>query len=250
MIALLLSIQSGQMDYRRCHFTALKKIRVLIVDDSAFMRKVFEDLISSEPDIEVVGKARNGADAIRKIASLHPDLVTMDDEMPEMDGVEAAKQIHQEYPDVSIVMLTTFDDDEYVRDALSYGALGYLLKDIPPKKLIASIRAVKEGSVMMAPSIAKKLIRQVSVEPAKSPEEEKEKKEEKPQWLKDLSRRELEVLKLLAEGYDNRQISEQLCIAEQTVKNHVSEIYSKLGTHSRIKTMKMVQKIQYKDYLD
>jgi DNA-binding NarL/FixJ family response regulator len=202
---------------------------------------------SRAEDIKVVATASNGHEAVDKVAEFSPDVALLDVRMPEMDGVEAAKQIHQEYPDVSIVMLTTFDDDEYVRDALSYGAVGYLLKDIPPKKLIASIRAVKEGSVMMAPSIAKKLIRQVSVEPAKSPEEEKE---EKPQWLKDLSRRELEVLKLLAEGYDNRQISEQLCIAEQTVKNHVSEIYSKLGTHSRIKTMKMVQKIQYKDYLD
>ncbi len=226
-------------------------INILLADDQILFLESLKSVVESRAeDIKVVATASNGHEAVDKVAEFSPDVALLDVRMPEMDGVEAAKQIHQEYPDVSIVMLTTFDDDEYVRDALSYGALGYLLKDIPPKKLIASIRAVKEGSVMMAPSIAKKLIRQVSVEPAKSPEEEKEKKEEKPQWLKDLSRRELEVLKLLAEGYDNRQISEQLCIAEQTVKNHVSEIYSKLGTHSRIKTMKMVQKIQYKDYLD
>lgn len=227
-------------------------INILLADDQILFLESLKSVIESRAeDIKVVATASNGHEAVDKVAEFSPDVALLDVRMPEMDGVEAAKQIHQEYPDVSIVMLTTFDDDEYVRDALSYGAVGYLLKDIPPKKLIASIRAVKEGSVMMAPSIAKKLIRQVSVEPAKSPEEEKEeKKEEKPQWLKDLSRRELEVLKLLAEGYDNRQISEQLCIAEQTVKNHVSEIYSKLGTHSRIKTMKMVQKIQYKDYLD
>ena len=224
-------------------------INILLADDQILFLESLKSVIESRAeDIKVVATASNGHEAVDKVAEFSPDVALLDVRMPEMDGVEAAKQIHQEYPDVSIVMLTTFDDDEYVRDALSYGAVGYLLKDIPPKKLIASIRAVKEGSVMMAPSIAKKLIRQVSVEPAKSPEEEKE--EEKPQWLKDLSRRELEVLKLLAEGYDNRQISEQLCIAEQTVKNHVSEIYSKLGTHSRIKTMKMVQKIQYKDYLD
>lgn len=227
-------------------------INILLADDQILFLESLKSVIESRAeDIKVVATASNGHEAVDKVAEFSPDVALLDVRMPEMDGVEAAKQIHQEYPDVSIVMLTTFDDDEYVRDALSYGAVGYLLKDIPPKKLIASIRAVKEGSVMMAPSIAKKLIRQVSVEPAKSPEEEKEEKEEeKPQWLKDLSRRELEVLKLLAEGYDNRQISEQLCIAEQTVKNHVSEIYSKLGTHSRIKTMKMVQKIQYKDYLD
>lgn len=224
-------------------------INILLADDQTLFLESLKSVIESRAeDIKVVATASNGHEAVDRVAEFVPDVALLDVRMPEMDGVEAAKHIHKEYPNVSIVMLTTFDDDEYVRDALSYGALGYLLKDIPPKKLIASIRAVKEGSVMMAPSIAKKLVRQVSVEPAKSSGEGK--KEEKPQWLKDLSKRELEVLKFLAEGFDNRQISEQLCIAEQTVKNHVSEIYSKLGTHSRVKTMKMVQKIQYKDYLD
>ncbi len=223
-------------------------IKILLADDQILFLESLKSVIESRAEnIQVVATALNGREAIQMVEQYRPEVALLDVRMPDMDGVEAARQINERYPEVRIVMLTTFDDDEYVRDALNYGAVGYLLKDIPPKKLIASIQAVKEGSVMMAPSIARKLVQQVAAEPQGT--SKKSKSEEKPEWLKELSKRELEVLKLLGEGYDNRQIADQLYIAEQTVKNHVSEIYSKLGTHSRIKTMKMVQKFQYNDYL-
>lgn len=194
MIALSLSFQSGQMDCRRCHFTALKKTRVLIVDDSAFMRRFFEDLISSEPDIEVVGKARNGADAIRKTASLSPDIVTMDVEMPEMDGLSALKEI-MKGPPVSVIMLSTLTSSgaDITLECLETGAFDFVQKpssseplemDRIGKQLLAKIR-MANTSMIIQPQAPSKIEKQLSW---------KSKKEKAFKPLNRISRKKPELL--------------------------------------------------------
>lgn len=184
-------------------------------------------------DIKVVGVACNGEEALQLVAKLEPDVVLMDVRMPKMNGVEATKLIKEKYPETRILMLTTFDDDEYVIEALQFGAVGYLLKDMPPMELITAVRAVYEGGVLISPQVAEKLVEKLFQNTELSTSQPVEKKQE-PEWVKDLTSREKEILSMIAKGYNNEEIATRLYIAKQTVKNYVSMIYCKLGVRDRV----------------
>jgi DNA-binding NarL/FixJ family response regulator len=217
-------------------------IRVLIADDqSLFVESLATFLHNYAEDIEVVGLAKNGVEALEKAALLHPDIVLMDVHMPVMDGVEATGRLVKEQPGVRIIMLSTYDEDEYVRNALNLGAAGYLLKDISPTELIASIRALKSGVVQISPQIVAKLIQSLHVDDP-SPVQ---KIAERLEWFESLTRREREVFTLIATGYDNEQIAASLHLSEHTVRNHVSIIYSKLGVQDRFQIIQLANKIKF-----
>lgn len=221
----------------------MDKIRLLIVDDQVmFLESLSTFLRNYAEDIEVVGTARNGREALEKAAAFRPDIVLMDVHMPVMDGVEATGRLIESQPGVRILILSTYDEDEYVRKALKQGAAGYLLKDISPTELIASIRALKSGAVQISPQIVAKLMKSVTAEEP-SPEREIA---ERFEWFKSLTPREREVFTLIATGYDNAQIVEELHMAEHTVRNHVSMIYSKLGVQDRFQIIQLANKIRYK----
>jgi len=218
----------------------VSRIRVLLVDDQAlFVESLRTVLERSAEDIEVVGIARNGAQAVEAVAAAACDLVVMDVRMPVMDGVEATKRIRAIRPDARIMMLTTFEDDEYVKEALEHGAAGYILKDIAPAELIASIRVVAGGAFLIAPSVAKSLIRRAYLKPEFSPTPE-------PEWLRQLSRREREILGHLVEGRTNKEIAAELCIAEQTVRNHISVVYDKMGVPDRAQAVRLAREASTK----
>jgi DNA-binding NarL/FixJ family response regulator len=218
----------------------MEKIRLLIVDDQIlFLESLSTFLRNYAADIEVVGLARNGSEALEKAAALHPDIVLMDVHMPVMDGVEATGKLVASQPGIRILILSTYDVDDYVRRALKLGAAGYLLKDISPTELIASIRALKAGAVQISPQIVAKLMSSVlSEEPSAE-------REIRLEWLESLTRREREVFTLIARGCDNSQIAEELHMAEHTVRNHVSTIYSKLGVQDRFQIIQLANKIRY-----
>jgi DNA-binding NarL/FixJ family response regulator len=213
----------------------MSAIRVLLVDDQALFVESLRTVIEhSADDIEIVGIARNGAQAVEAMAATPADLVVMDVRMPVMDGVEATRRIREAHPEARIMMLTTFEDDEYVQEALEHGAAGYILKDIPPAELIASIRVVAGGAFLIAPSVAKSLIHRAYLKPEFSPVPE-------PDWLRQLSRREREILGRLVEGRSNKEIAAKLCIAEQTVRNHISVIYDKTGVDDRAQAVRLAR---------
>jgi len=220
----------------------LKKIKVLLVDDQTLFRESLRSVLETRAeDIEVVGVAANGNEALELLLPDLPDVVLMDIRMPEMNGVECTRIIKERYPEIRVLMLTTFDDDEYVVEALHLGAAGYLLKDVPPAELISAIRAVYEGGVLIAPQVATKL-----VEKLRHPEEntaDSRNKPPGPDWHRQLSAREREILQLIARGYDNKEIAKKLFIGEQTVKNYVSIIYYKLGTHDRVQVARMASEV-------
>jgi DNA-binding NarL/FixJ family response regulator len=220
----------------------MDKIRLLIVDDQVlFLESLSTFLGNYAGDIDVVGLARNGSEALEKAAELHPDIVLMDVHMPVMDGVEATSRLIKSQPGVRILILSTYDEDEYVRKALKLGAAGYLLKDISPTELIASIRALKSGAVQISPQIVSKLMKSVIGEEPSSARDISERME----WFESLTRREREVFTLIATGYDNEQIAKELDLAEHTVRNHVSTIYSKLGVQDRFQIIQLANKIRY-----
>jgi DNA-binding NarL/FixJ family response regulator len=213
------------------------KIRLLLVDDQKLFVESLKYVVEARAsDMEVVGLAEDGEGAIRMVERLAPDVVMMDVRMSGMDGVEATRRIHERWPGVKIVMLTTFSDDEYVHFAMKYGAVGYLLKNIPPSELIEAVRAVCRGGRPMAPSVADALREgKEAARPLAAQE----------RLLRDLSRREKEVLHLIVQAYDNRQIAERLGVAEQTARNYVSAIYAKLGVSSRMQLLQMMSEIQF-----
>jgi DNA-binding NarL/FixJ family response regulator len=219
----------------------MEEIKVALADDQVlFVDSLKTVLELSAEDITVVGIAVDGEEAVELVKTKHPDIVLMDVRMPKMDGVEATRIIQEHYPETQVMMLTTFDDDEYVLDALHYGAVGYILKNIPTSELVSSIRAIKNGTMQMSPTIAKKL-----VEYAYNPASKKRSSHagEPPEWLSQLSEREKDVLRLLVQGYHNREIAEQLFISEQTVKNHLSVIYAKLGVDSRAQAIHLLSEL-------
>ncbi len=221
------------------------KIRLLLVDDQVLFVQSLRTVIEIQAsDIEVVGTAGNGEEAVAIVEETRPEVVLMDVRMPVMDGVEAARLIHQRHPAVHLIMLTTFDDDNYVYKALSHGAAGYLLKDIPPSELIASIRAVREGPVLISPSIAARLAEQALHKGFPPLISESGDESDAAERMETLSRREREVLRLVAEGLDNREIAERLFLAEQTVKNHVSTIYSKLDVRDRVHLIRLAMRLK------
>lgn len=215
-----------------------KKIRVLLADDQLlFVQNLRTVLQFRTKDLEVVGIAQNGREAIDLVERFSPEIVLMDVRMPVLDGVESARIIHECHPDILILMLTTFDDDEYVHSALAFGAVGYLLKDIPASELIAAVRATHEGACPMSPEVMRKLAQASTWNAAPSAPQDAPANLVAP-WAQVLSKREREILRLIADGLDNAHIAERLFIAEQTVKNHVSNIYAKLGVENRIQAMR------------
>lgn len=219
----------------------METVRIILVDDQKLFVESLKSVIEARSEhIEVVGIGYNGKEAVDLVKKLRPHIVLMDVRMPGMDGVEATQIICKTYPETQVVMLTTYDDEVYVHDAMSKGAVGYLLKETQPSNLIMSILAVKEGSVLISPAIAKKLVKQLDnpLRPSSSTEQTLQKS-----WLDDLTRREKEVLLLLAQGYNNKAIAEKLFVEEQTIRNHVSMIYSKIGIHDRIEVMLLVNKM-------
>ncbi len=219
----------------------METIRILIVDDQRLFSESLANIIRNRaPNINVIGVVENAKVSIEYIEEYGiPDIILMDIRMPVMNGVEGTKIIKQLYPDVKIMMLTTFDDDEYVSDAIKYGAVGYLLKDMPPDELIASIHAVKGGTFQMSPSIARRLVQVRTSQIAESSESAPH---ELPGWYRALRVRERELLLLLCQGYSNKDISEQMNLAEQTVKNYVSHIYEVMGVDNRYSALKMALK--------
>jgi len=223
----------------------MKKIRVLLVDDQVlFVESLRTVLETRAADFEVVGVALSGREAIRLVVERHPDIILMDVRMPDMDGVEATRIIHEAYPDIHVLMLTTFDDDVYVVEALNHGAAGYMLKDIPPEDLIVSLRAVCSGSIIISPQVANKLLRNRESEPPAEEGVVTPPPASGESFLRYLSRREIEILRLIGQGADNVLIAKKLSIAEQTVKNHVSVIYSKLHVHNRMQAMKLANTLK------
>ena len=202
----------------------MAEIAVLIADDQRLMREGLATLLSLAPDIRIVGQAADGAEAIDLARRLKPDVILMDIQMPGTDGVAATQTIHLELPDTRVIILTTFDDDEYLLTGLRAGACGYLLKDMPSEQLAQAIRAAVRGESPIGPAVAAKLVSMVARMPAALA----------PIPLPDpLSEREIEVLRLMAQGYSNKDIAETLVIAEGTAKNHVSNILSKLDARDR-----------------
>jgi len=197
-------------------------IRVLLVDDQSLIRQGLKVLLELEPDLQVVGEAENGQRAIALVETLQPDVVLMDIRMPVMDGVAATREIVERFAGTKVLVLTTFDDDQYVAAALGYGGQGYLLKDTPSEELAAAIRAVHKGYTQLGPGLFEKAIAKIPTPPASPP----------PSWT-DLTPREQEVLRLIAAGASNREIATRLYISEGTVKNHVTRILSQLGLRDR-----------------
>lgn len=206
-------------------------IRVLIVDDQSLFREALRTLLSAYPDLEVVGDASNGEEAIRMAVQLNPDVVLMDLRMPVIDGVEATKRITQTTKKIKVIVLTTFDDDENVFEGLRAGAVGYLLKDVSSEKLTEAIRAAYRGEYFLLPSIVAKVVNEFSKISHPAPKNF-------DNFLSDpLSPREIEILRLVATGASNREIADKLVISEGTVKNHLSNILGKLGVHDRMQAV-------------
>jgi len=207
-------------------------IRVLLADDQTLIRQGIRLLLEIEEDIQVVGQATNGREALEQVESLHPDVVLMDVRMPEMDGVEATRELSRRFPEVKVIILTTFEDDETVFDGLKAGARGYLLKDISSEEMAAAVRKVAGGEALIEPRLTRKVLAEFSRMAAASEGHGPAKTGEAGLPVQ-LTEREREVLNALAQGLSNREIAEQLVITEGTVKNHVSSLIDKLGVRDR-----------------
>jgi DNA-binding NarL/FixJ family response regulator len=202
-------------------------IGVLVVDDQSMVRAGFRMLLGGEPDIDVVAEASNGREAVEKAARFKPAVVLMDVRMPELDGLQATRQILAANPRARILILTTFDLDEYIYEALSAGASGFVLKDDPPEQLIAAIRTVAAGDALLSPSITHRVIRQFAGLARPAP----------PKELEELTSREMEVFRLIALGLSNAEIGEQLFISDTTVKTHVTHVLQKLNLRDRVQAV-------------
>jgi DNA-binding NarL/FixJ family response regulator len=202
-------------------------IRVLVADDQSMVRAGFRMLLSHEEDIEVVAEASNGLEAIDKAARFRPTVVLMDIRMPELDGLEATRRILAADRAARILILTTFDLDEYVYETLRAGASGFVLKDDPPEQLLAAIRIVAGGDALLSPSITKRVIKQFTRVPQATP----------PRKLDDLTERELDVFRLIAGGLSNAEIGRELYISDTTVKTHITHILQKLSLRDRVQAV-------------
>ena len=202
-------------------------IRVLVADDQSMVRAGFRMLLAGEEDIDVVAEASNGLEAVEKAERFHPDVILMDIRMPELDGLEATRRILATDNGARILVLTTFDLDEYVYEALRAGASGFVLKDDPPEQLIAAIRIVAAGDALLSPTVTKRVIKRFTRTPRPAP----------PKGLDDLSDREREVFRLIARGLSNAEIGQELYISETTVKTHVTHILQKLDLRDRVQAV-------------
>jgi DNA-binding NarL/FixJ family response regulator len=204
-------------------------IRVLICDDQPLVRAGFRTILGSKGDIEVVGEAENGADAVTLAERRHPDVILMDIRMPVLDGVEATRRLVAAGTSARILVLTTFDLDEYVHAAIRAGASGFLLKDVTPAKLLEAIRIVAGGDALLAPSVTRRLLERFAT--TLPPDEDSS------DALADLTSRETEVLRLLAAGMSNAEIASELVVSEATVKTHISSVLRKLGLRDRVQAV-------------
>ena len=202
-------------------------MRVLVADDQSMVRAGFRLLLSGEDGIEVVAEAENGLEAVDKAARFQPSVVLMDIRMPELDGLEATRRILAADPGARILILTTFDLDEYIYEALRAGASGFVLKDDPPEQLIAAIRTVAAGDALLSPAVTRRVIQQFTRIPRAA----------QPSGLEQLTGRERDVLRLVAQGLSNAEIGEQLYIGETTVKTHVTHVLQKLQLRDRVQAV-------------
>jgi DNA-binding NarL/FixJ family response regulator/class 3 adenylate cyclase len=206
-------------------------VRIVIADDQALVRAGFRMILEAETDIEVVGEAADGGEAVAEVRRLRPDVVLMDVRMPELDGIEATRRLLGEGAiPTKVVMLTTFDMDEYIYEALRAGASGFLLKDVPPEQLVAGIRAVASGEALLAPAVTRRVIEEFVSRPPDSVRTP-------PAELEDLTERELEVLKLIARGFSNAEIAKELFVSDTTVKTHVAHVLQKLDLRDRVQAV-------------
>jgi len=209
-------------------------IRILLVDDQALVRAGFRMILDAEPEMEVVGEASDGREAIDRVRTLRPDVVLMDIRMPELDGLEATRRILDDGvagdSPPRILMLTTFDLDEYIYDALRAGASGFLLKDTPPEQLVSAIHVIAAGDALLSPSITRRVISEFVKGAGPKPQAQFPR-------LQDLTARELEVLVLIARGLSNAEIAKTLFVSETTVKTHVARILMKLGLRDRVQAV-------------
>jgi DNA-binding NarL/FixJ family response regulator len=209
-------------------------IRVLIADDQRLMRDGLRALLELQDQIAIVGEAANGVEALARSVALTPDVVLMDVRMPQMNGVEATRTLRERGPQPRILILTTFDDDQYVFDALKAGASGYVLKDLPAADLAAAIRTVHSGGVHLDPAVASKVVAELArLQPPVPQTASATPTPQLPELVEELTPREREVLRFLATGASNREIAVQLFISEGTVKNHISNILGRLGLRDR-----------------
>ncbi len=209
---------------------SVEPIRVLVVDDHALFRRGLQMVLEQEPDIEVVGEASDGAEAVQKSADTLPDIVLMDVRMPKRGGIDACTAIHEAVPSAKIIMLTISDEEADLYDAIKAGAMGYLLKEISIEEVASAIRAVYGGQSLISPSMASKLLTEFA-----SMIKRTDDRQQVP--TPRLTDREMEVLKLVAKGLNNRDIAKQLFISENTVKNHIRNILEKLQLHSRMEAV-------------
>ncbi len=211
----------------------MTKLRVVVADDQKLVRAGFGMILGAQPDIEVVGEADDGAEAIRVVRAARPDVVLMDVRMPELDGLAATRELLGEGPAgrhvPKILILTTFDVDDYVYEALAAGASGFLLKDTPPEQLVEAVRSVSAGESLLAPTVTRRLIEHfVASRPTRA---------QPPDGMDELTPRALEVFKLIARGLSNTEIAHELVVSEATVKTHVARILLKLGLRDRVQVV-------------
>ena len=202
-------------------------VTVLVADDQSMVRAGFRMLLGGEEDIEVVAEASNGLEAVDKAARFKPTVILMDIRMPELDGLEATRRILAADNGARILILTTFDLDEYVYEALAAGASGFVLKDDPPEQLLAAIRTVADGAALLSPAITKRVIKQFTRIPRPTP----------PKEFHELTAREQEVFRLIADGLSNTEIAEELHISDTTVKTHITHILQKLNLRDRVQAV-------------
>ncbi len=202
----------------------MEKIRIVIADDHAVVREGTRALLEREEDFEVIGEARDGEEAIKLIEKTNPDVAILDISMPKITGIEVTRKIKPRFPALAILILTAYDNDEYVFALLEAGAAGYLLKDVPGQEIIDAVRAIHSGESVLHPSIARKVIQRAILGAAKSGDS---------RYDINLSDREKDVLKLTARGLSNKDIADSLCISIRTVQGHINSIFHKLGVGSR-----------------
>jgi DNA-binding NarL/FixJ family response regulator len=205
------------------------KIRVLLVDDQTMVRAGLRMILEAEPDIQVVGEAEDGTKAIAATHTLQPDVVLMDIQMPVMNGLEATRRIvHEGDKSPRVLILTTFERDDYIFEALRSGASGFILKNAPPEDLVTAVRVVAEGNSLLAPSVTRRIIAEFAQRPARPPVKSE---------VEHLTEREIEVLKLIVKGQTNAEIAAELVVSEATIKTHVSNLLTKLGLRDRVQAV-------------
>jgi DNA-binding NarL/FixJ family response regulator len=229
-------------------------IRIVLVDDQTLMRQGIQTLLELEGDLHVAGVASNGREGIAVVERTRPDVVLMDVRMPEMDGVAATRALAERFPEIGVIILTTFDDDEYVFEGLKAGARGYLLKDVSSEELAAAVRAVAAGQALIQPSIARKVVAEFSRMAGRRDKETEGRRREAAEAgppasgagfpAPPLTERELDVLSAMAQGLSNREIADQLVITEGTVKNHVSNLLGKLEVRDRTQAVLKAQALK------